>query len=1063
MPTSDECKNTSDELYGYIAKLLADQPFFKNLVGGLKAGNIEVSMFRKLVNKKIEEEWIDAIEACILPLDNVIRRPSRYIEELDEVKPIELSRNITSRSIQHLAQHTDYISEVKGDEITPSKILNVFHEETMLTYENRFVNTLIRQLYLFVNKRYNEMVKNGAENSTSFDISAQFKDGTLVSSVRFGLTVSESAEGAAEADPLLKRVMRLNSVVTMYYNSPFAKSMNGAYVRPPIMRTNALMKNRDLRQCLELWQFIEGYEKVGYSISVEQMAEKPDRALIERLYADLALQYTVFRREIAKAADTLAEEPGVPFQPLFVAAIQPVEQKKFNLNDCVYRKVTPVSYVNPPRKLSRDELKIRAAVDEALGLDALMKKHDLIEEAKRRAMEEGRRLAAEKAREEARLKAEEDARAVAEYYASLGYRVRMKSRFADSGEIEFEPTNAAQSLSEAVETLEGALTGGAEAVADAKADGGLLLSDEEIAARTSDGDMPALEELFGSRYLKADRANLAGEKVALRRKAAKGRGFVIARMIPAGNTVGELPARESAKAEEIAAADSFGNASGGREEKNALFDVGQEMLSAAERDGAAMQKTPALEEMQENCGDAPQIGVNFQEEASSAEIKKEEDFAETSEKVEAIREERDDFGNGQESAFPVSKGSKEIREEETDAFGNRQENSLPVSEKIEGIREEETEALKRERGTLVGVVQENGAREEELRSCEAPREFFDALSDGSEAEQREEGPVLVGAEGTAVSEESGQEKEPCSSMDASENAEKSERQSEGAEIFAADSDGKKSQAAIVEATEPFAEETKLESPLSQTAEVGYSVENAALLSGVNDGENSAGDTIAEEVSDIFAEEAEEPWSEFFEEAAPAVETQAGEEAAPFTVREGEAERAAASESSFQAGQETEGLEGTDEAAQEDGEKEESQIREEFEEREAFVDSKETSMSERTEDAEARREELALAVTAGMNEEEKKIFEDETLGLTLEEKLAYRKMSRGKRRVLKKIAETRRRKAELRLENERRAVAAMEKLEKLRESARSHENYKNENGARPNGSPASENRSGRKKK
>ena len=1038
MPTSDECKNTSDELYGYIAKLLADQPFFKNLVGGLKAGNIEVSMFRKLVNKKIEEEWIDAIEACILPLDNVIRRPSRYIEELDEVKPIELSRNITSRSIQHLAQHTDYISEVKGDEITPSKILNVFHEETMLTYENRFVNTLIRQLYLFVNKRYNEMVKNGAENSTSFDISAQFKDGTLVSSVRFGLTVSESAEGAAEADPLLKRVMRLNSVVTMYYNSPFAKSMNGAYVRPPIMRTNALMKNRDLRQCLELWQFIEGYEKVGYSISVEQMAEKPDRALIERLYADLALQYTVFRREIAKAADTLAEEPGVPFQPLFVAAIQPVEQKKFNLNDCVYRKVTPVSYVNPPRKLSRDELKIRAAVDEALGLDALMKKHDLIEEAKRRAMEEGRRLAAEKAREEARLKAEEDARAVAEYYASLGYRVRMKSRFADSGEIEFEPTNAAQSLSEAVETLEGALTGGAEAVADAKADGGLLLSDEEIAARTSDGDMPALEELFGSRYLKADRANLAGEKVALRRKAAKGRGFVIARMIPAGNTVGELPARESAKAEEIAAADSFGNASGGREPENALFDVGQEMLSAAETDGAAMQKTPALEEMQENCGDAPQTGVNFQEEASPAEIKQDEDFAETSEKVEAIREERDDFGNGQESAFPVSKDSKEIREEET-------------------------EALKRERETLVGVVQENGAREEESRPCEDPREFFDASSDGSEAEQREEGPVLVGAEGTAVSEENGQEKEPCSPMDASENAEKSERQSEGAEIFAADSDGKKSQAAIVEATEPFAEEAESESPLNQTAEVGYSVENAALLSGVNDGENSAGDTIAEEVPDVFAEEAEEPWSEFFEEAAPAGERQTGEEAAPFTVREGEAERAAASESSFQAGQETEGLEGTDEAAQEDGEKEESQIREEFEEREAFVDSKETSMSERTEDAEARREELALAVTAGMNEEEKKIFEDETLGLTLEEKLAYRKMSRGKRRVLKKIAETRRRKAELRLENERRAVAAMEKLEKLRESARSHENYKNENGARPNGSPASENRSGRKKK
>lgn len=542
MPTSDECKNTSDELYGYIAKLLADQPFFKNLVGGLKAGNVEISMFRKLVNKKIEEEWIDAIEACILPLDNVIRRPSRYIEELDEVKPIELSRNITSRSIQHLAQHTDYISEVKGDEITPSKILNVFHEETLLTYENRFINTLIRQLYLFVNKRYNEMVKNGAENSTQFDISAEFRDGTLVSSVRFGLTVSESAEGAAEADPLLKRVMRLNSVVTMYYNSPFAKSMNGAYVRPPVMRTNALMKNRDLRQCLELWQFIEGYEKVGYSISVEQKAEKPDRALIERMYADLALQYTVFRREIAKAADTLAEEEGVPFQPLIVQDIKPVEQKKFNLNDCVYRKVTPVSYVNPPRKFSRDELKIRNAVDEALELDAYMKKHDLVEEAKRRIAEEARRRAAEKAREEARLKAEEDARAVAEYYASLGYRVRLKTQASKTGERIFEPTNAADTLTEAVEALEGAITGGAEeeaAIAD-----GLLMSDEEIAVRTADGDMPALDEILGKRYLKAGGGQRGG-RVSARldggeKKAARG-GFVIARMVPAVTASSTMP------------------------------------------------------------------------------------------------------------------------------------------------------------------------------------------------------------------------------------------------------------------------------------------------------------------------------------------------------------------------------------------------------------------------------------------------------------------------------------------------------------------------------------------
>ena len=226
--------------------------------------------------------------------------------------------------------------------------------------------------------------------------------------------------------------------------------------------------------------------------------------------------------------------------------IKPVEQKKFNLNDCVYRKVTPVSYVNPPRKFSRDELKIRNAVDEALELDAYMKKHDLVEEAKRRIAEEARRRAAEKAREEARLKAEEDARAVAEYYASLGYRVRLKTQASKTGELIFEPTNAAATLTEAVEALEGAITGGAEE--EAAISDGLLMSDEEIAARTADGDMPALDEILGKRYLKAGGGQRGG-RVSARldggeKKAARG-GFVIARMVPtvaASSTTPTIPA-----------------------------------------------------------------------------------------------------------------------------------------------------------------------------------------------------------------------------------------------------------------------------------------------------------------------------------------------------------------------------------------------------------------------------------------------------------------------------------------------------------------------------------------
>ena len=101
------------------------------------------------------------------------------------------------------------------------------------------------------------------------------------------------------------------------------------------------------------------------------------------------------------------------------------------------------------------------------------------------------------------------------------------------GELIFEPTNAAATLTEAVEALEGAITGGAEeeaAIAD-----GLLMSDEEIAARTADGDMPALDEILGKRYLKADGGQRGGRVSAHffsgEKEAAHG-GFVIARMVP---------------------------------------------------------------------------------------------------------------------------------------------------------------------------------------------------------------------------------------------------------------------------------------------------------------------------------------------------------------------------------------------------------------------------------------------------------------------------------------------------------------------------------------------------
>ena len=101
------------------------------------SGESSANLKRSVVHKSIETEWIDRVEAALPYIDTFIRHPYSAIEDVDEILPVEISRHITEKSIKHLAQHTHLILKVEGDEITPSKILNVYHDETLLTYENK--------------------------------------------------------------------------------------------------------------------------------------------------------------------------------------------------------------------------------------------------------------------------------------------------------------------------------------------------------------------------------------------------------------------------------------------------------------------------------------------------------------------------------------------------------------------------------------------------------------------------------------------------------------------------------------------------------------------------------------------------------------------------------------------------------------------------------------------------------------------------------------------------------------------------------------------------------------
>ena len=397
------------------------------------SADTEAQLKRQIVRKSIDTEWIEKIEYALPYLDLIIRNPFVAIEDEEEIMPVELTKRISDKTIKHLSQHTNLILDIQGDEVTPKKLLNVFHEETYLTYENKFVNTLLSRLCAFVDKRYKALVGgSGTEQNYRFDYKTEFDHSSGVEEAKSFARINVSIElsspltaDVSEADKKLiesfsdaiSRVKRISLAVNSYMASSFAQKLGRNYIRPPVIRTNAILKNKNLKECLTLWEYIEGCEKVGYSVVSDEFHEMPSDDYVSDIYSAVALQYAQFYGGIAKGVEELkilSEKHRGEVFPDFTPDISEEEVKDYDLFDSEYKKLFPVSaLMNNKKPLSGDERIIRDAIAVALKADEILE-----EEAKRLAEEEAKRLAEEEAKrlaeEEAKRLAEEEAKRLAE-------------------------------------------------------------------------------------------------------------------------------------------------------------------------------------------------------------------------------------------------------------------------------------------------------------------------------------------------------------------------------------------------------------------------------------------------------------------------------------------------------------------------------------------------------------------------------------------------------------------------------------------------------------------------
>lgn len=446
-----------EELYSEYTNaslpIFTGDEYYGDMLEAMEGGKHEISLFNRFFEKKIDLKWVEAIEACTVALDTIVRNPRKFIVQEEEIVPIERARKITAESVRHLAQHTNMIARVDGDRVTPSQILNVFREESFEIYENRFIFTLLRNLRHFIDTRYNVLFNmEQDEKKSSLSMNSEFRAGN--EKISYKLEVSSQAVSTMsttdamnpgdENATALARIERIKRVVNGFCSSSFMRDLEHCTpVRPPIMRTNVIQKDPNFRACLNLWQFISSYDEVGYEITAKETNEMVNDEYKDDLFRLATVNYMLLKKNTGEQEAGELKQKKRKLKPKLLKRLAEELVLNYDMEEVEIRKVFVDELKRANKKKTAGETKINEAIDRALKsendrkaeieakIQAEIQRKKEIE--KRRKEREKAKLARElalekerKAKEKARLKAKKEKELALEKAAKARERERIR-------------------------------------------------------------------------------------------------------------------------------------------------------------------------------------------------------------------------------------------------------------------------------------------------------------------------------------------------------------------------------------------------------------------------------------------------------------------------------------------------------------------------------------------------------------------------------------------------------------------------------------------------------------
>ena len=279
--------------------------------------------------RKVKEfGWIEMIAFTIPYLDNILRKPNRFIVNEEEIVKIEQAKKVSVETIKHLSKNTNFIQTVDKEtgDVTPSKLLNVRKEETYNTYENRLVFTLIQNMNRFIKKKKENLTKISPESENN---NTEEKDNKMLEysatstvedeqiEVNLSLNsklVPNSGKDTEELSTIIAQIDEIEKKIQGLQSTEVYKTLAKEHVlevREPVKKTNVILKNVNFQYAMKLWDYLrDNFE--DKDTSTEEQKDYMDNGNLKKMVDETFLLHyltmkTLDNDDIEEKKDTKEE------------------------------------------------------------------------------------------------------------------------------------------------------------------------------------------------------------------------------------------------------------------------------------------------------------------------------------------------------------------------------------------------------------------------------------------------------------------------------------------------------------------------------------------------------------------------------------------------------------------------------------------------------------------------------------------------------------------------------------------------------------------------------------